>query len=711
MDWRGRLSSGIGWAALVLALAILLLSSLYLAADAEGLGQRFAPAYPWIFVLAALALLTLATTIVLRLWRLWRDVRAGVAGARLQRRLLVFLLLLALPPVGLVYAFGARFIAATVDTWLTANSAEALDEALAIGRIHLDQRLREAERDSARIAAGLAGLGERELFDALERALDDGAAGQLAVFGQDGRLRAIAASDPRLLTTSPPSEDMRLLLRSRGHYAETERDGGALRLRVLRPVGTASGLLLQGLYPLPADYAERLERIEAQAAAVRQGNFLRDALKLAFQLILTLVLLISMLLAILLAFDVARRVVAPVTRLAQATRQVAEGQFDTRLPEAGDDELAFLSRSFNRMVDDLGQARDAQRRGTEEIERQRAFLETILARLSSGVLTVDAEGGLRNGNAAAAGLLGIDPALLQAQPLAALVERQPGLAAFVERLLARLAEGAREFREEIAVRHGDGAQQWLLRGARLPDGGLAVVFDDTTAIDRARRDAAWGEVAQRLAHEVKNPLTPIQLAAERLRRRVMPKLDSAEAEVVDRATNTIVAQVDALKTLVDAFGDYARAPQLQLRALDLNALVCEVLELYPDDPRQRIEARLADDLPAPRADAGRIRQVLHNLIKNAQEAGSGRERLRIEVGSAPCEENGRPGIELWVADDGPGLPPGFDTDWYEPYRTTKPKGAGLGLAIIRKIAEEHGGRLLAGTSEGGGARFALRLPL
>lgn len=711
MDWRRRLSARLGGVALALALALLVLSSLYLAADAEGLGQRYAPAYPYVFALAGAALLALIAAIVSRLWRLRQDVRAGVPGARLSRRLLLVLLLLALPPVALVYAFGARFIAATVDTWLTANTAEAMDEALVIGRLFLEDRLRAAEGDAQRTAASLADLPDVALAEALERALDASQARQFAVYA-DGRLRAIAAADPQSLAQSPPSEDMRLALSARGHYADTEYVDGTPRLRVLTPIqGVPRGRALQGLYALPADYADRLARVEANAAAVRQASFLRDALKLAFQLILTLVLLISVLLAILLAFDVARRLVAPIARLAAATREVAEGRFAARLPDQSDDELGFLARSFNRMVGDLESASAAARSSAEETERQRAFLETVLSRLSSGVLVLDVDGRLLSSNAAAADVLDCELESAIGQPLAVLAARHPANAALVDSILRRHEEGVREFREEVALPRADGRQLLLLRGARLPDAGLVAVFDDTTAIDRARRDAAWAEVARRLAHEVKNPLTPIQLAAERLRRRVMPRLDAEEAEVVDRATHTIVAQVEALKTLVNAFGDYARPPPLQRASIDLNALVTEVLVLYAGDPRQRVEMQLEPGLPMLEADAGRMRQVLHNLIKNAQEASAERDRMWIGVGTGERREGARRWIELWVADDGPGLPPGFDAGWYEPYRTTKTKGTGLGLAIVRKIAEEHGGQLHAEERAGGGARFTLRLPL
>ncbi len=707
---RRRLSVRLGWAVLGLALGLLLLVSLYLAANAEGLGQRYASAYPWVFALAALSLLALAIAIVSRLWRLWRDVRAGVAGARLRRRLLAFLLLLALPPLALVYAFGVRFVAATVDTWMTANTPAALDEALALGRQYLDDRLRAAETETRALAESLRGLPEAEIAAAIESAIDAGSARQFAVYSSDGRLRAIAASDPRALVSAPPGEAMRVQLFARGHYAETEVENDALRLRVLLPIeGGGRGRILQGLFALPEGYAQRLQRIEQHAAAARRAVFLREALKIAFQLILTLVLLVSALLAILLAFDVARRIVAPVARLAAATRAVGEGRFDARVPEVGDDELAFLAKSFNRMVDELDRSRGEARRSSEETERQRAFLETVLARLSSGVLVLDGDACLRSANAAAATLLECDLAARVGAALDA-PGASPALAVLAARVATRRAEGVREFREEVSLGAEAGGRQFLLRGARLPDAGWVLVFDDTTAIDRARRDAAWGEVAQRLAHEVKNPLTPIQLAAERLRRRVMPRLDAGEAEVVDRATHTIVAQVDALKTLVNAFGDYARTPQLTRGAVDLGTLVGDVVELYQGDPRCAVVANVAPDLPRVDADAGRLRQVLHNLIKNAQEAGAERTALRIEVCAAERQDGGQRFVELAVADDGPGLPEGFDASWFEPYRSTKAKGTGLGLAIVRKIAEEHGGTLAAEPNPGGGARFSLRLP-
>jgi nitrogen fixation/metabolism regulation signal transduction histidine kinase len=695
-----------------LALVVLLLASLYLAADAEGFGAANARYYPYVFVAAALALLALALAIVRRLWRLRQQLRQGEPGARLTRRLVLLLVLLALPPVLLVYGFGVRFIGATVDSWLRVNSAEALEDGLAIGQLYLDERLVAAQRSVDAAATRLAGLDDDALDAALEDALDASDAQQLALFEEDGRLRAVAASDPAFLLPAPPEEDMRLALESRGRYAAAERDASGMRLRVLLPVGNAfSGeRVLQGVFGLPPEYAALAQRVEAAVYGQRQAMFLRDALKLAFTLILSFVLLLSLLLAVLLAFDLARRLVAPIARLASATREVAQGRYDAPLPEGQDDELGFLVQSFNRMTRELQVTSASARASAEETERQRANLETVLARLSSGVLVLDADARLRSVNGAAGELLQFDPSRHEGRSPDELRSLMPGAAALFDAIAARLREGAREWREEVALDTDSGRRVLLVRGARLPDAGAVAVFDDTTVIDLARREAAWSEVARRLAHEIKNPLTPIQLAAERLRRRVLPKLEREDAEVLDRATHTIIAQVDALKTMVNSFGDYARPPSLQLISLDLNALAGEVLDLYESDVRLRFLRQFSNELPPLQADAGRIRQVLHNLIKNAIEASADRSAASIEVGTAVRSDSGRAGIELSIADDGPGLPPGFDAQWFEPYRTTKSKGTGLGLAIVAKIAQEHGGRLSAAQRDEGGARFALWLP-
>ena len=697
--------------ALPLVVLALLLGGLYVVAGAQGLGPRYTRWYPAVFVSTLAALLVLAVAIAGQLWRLRRQLRRGEPGARLTRRLLLLLVLLALPPLLLVYGFGTRFIAVTVDSWLPANNVAALSDALALSQRYLDEHIARAriEADAAvRLLETRGGIG---LDAALEDALDAGAARQLVVFEADGRVRALAAADPALLLPpGPPADEARLALRNRNSFVSTERDAGDLRIRVLSRLD--GGRVLQLLFALPADASTQALNVEAAVHAAARAMYLRESLKIAFILILSLVLLLSLFATVLVSFSLARRLVAPVARLASATRLVAEGRFDAQLPEGEDDELGFLVRSFNHMTRELSLSRAKLRTSTEETEQQRAFLATVLAHLSAGVLVVDARLQVRSMNAAARQMLGLAQAADVGWPLSELRRHAPRAAHLVTVLLQRLREGAREWREEVTLDDGEGKLRvLLLRGARLPDEGAVAVFDDATTIDHARRDAAWAEVARRLAHEIKNPLTPIQLAAERLRRRVLPKLDADDARVLDRATHTIVAQVDALKTMVNEFGDYARPTSLALAATDLNLLAGEVLDLYESDPRLELVRRFDPDLPRMTVDAGRIRQVLHNLIKNAIEAGAERERSRIELSTCIINEQERRWVDLQVADDGPGLPEGFDTHWFEPYRSTKPRGTGLGLAIVARIAREHGARFHARHRSEGGALFVLRLPL
>jgi nitrogen fixation/metabolism regulation signal transduction histidine kinase len=329
------------------------------------------------------------------------------------------------------------------------------------------------------------------------------------------------------------------------------------------------------------------------------------------------------------------------------------------------------------------------------------------------VLTWGADGLLRGANAAAGRILGVDPAPFAGRPLSELAAAVPALAPLTEALAARTAEGVREWREELRLPResaGDSGQILVLRGAALPAGedGYVAVFDDETVLNQAQREAAWSEVARRLAHEVKNPLTPIQLSAERLKLRLGGKLESTDAQVLDKATGTIVAQVEALKTLVNAFGDYARPPQLRLERLRINALAGEVLDLYEHDPDLRIVRRLDPADPWIRADAGRLRQLLHNLVKNAIEASSGAPEIELSTRCVDAADGTE--VALSVADRGSGLPPGFDDTWFEPYRSGKPRGSGLGLAVVRKVADEHGARVTAGDRDGGGALFTVWFP-
>lgn len=718
MDARGALNFFFRRALPALAVFALLLASLKLAEDAASDSVRFAAHYRWVLGAAIVALAILVLAIGQRLWRLRSDIRRDTPGARLNRRLLRMLILLAVPSIVVVYGFALRFLDATVENWFSVRLEQGLDNALEIGRIVVDERLRVAEAASTQLAGQLADEPAASAQGLLDAEIDRLGATQLTVFGNDGRVQATASSDPRHL--DPPLPDSALLMRVQGErrYAAAEPLGDALVLRVVLPIAANGEVrrgqerLLQGFFPLPDRLQPLTRGVEMASFDFQRLKFLRGSLKLTFALILTFVLLLSVLVVVLAAFGVARRLVAPVGRLAAATRAVGAGRYDTPLPPASDDELGFLVRSFAEMTRELEFAGARAQKSTRETEQQRAWLEAVLERLSAGVLGFDRDGRLRVANRAAEAILGVTLSRHLGRTLLEVKGERADLAGFVDPLARHLRENLREWREEVVVDTVAGRRMLMLRGAALPEqAGYVAVFDDLTVLNRAQRDAAWGEVARRLAHEVKNPLTPIQLAAERLRRRFLGRLSPEEGELIDRATHTIVTQVEALKTMVNAFGDYARPPQLATRPVALHALLGEVLDLYENDQRISLTRRFAAGEPQVRVDAVRLRQALHNLLKNALEAIGESRKPQIQVTTRLAHTDEQDWVELVVADNGPGLPTDFGDRWFEPYTTSKPKGTGLGLAVVKKIVEEHGGSVHAGNRAQGGAEFVLRLPL
>jgi len=411
----------------------------------------------------------------------------------------------------------------------------------------------------------------------------------------------------------------------------------------------------------------------------------------------------------------ARRLVAPLQDLVAGTRAVAKGDFDTHVPIPARDDIGFLVHSFNDMTLRLAEARQEAELSQQAVEAERANLEAILANLSTGVVALERDLRVRVANQAASAILGSE--LRGGEILPGDAVAQTMLERFGAYCRARLESGDTDWREQVVLR-AEGSRRVLnFACAALPGdddaaGGYVIVFDDISGLLQAQRDAAWGEVARRLAHEIKNPLTPIQLSAERMRRRYLAHMNATDAQVLDRATHTIIQQVEAMKEMVDAFRDYARAPDLDIARFDLNQLVLEVCELYRvRELELKLRLHLDEALPAIEADSGRVRQILHNLVTNAVEALHGRPGGQIDVHTRRRDVDGQRMIEISVEDNGPGFPVHALEQIFEPYVTTKPKGTGLGLAIVKKIAEEHGGSIEAENRPESGARVSVLLPV
>lgn len=445
--------------------------------------------------------------------------------------------------------------------------------------------------------------------------------------------------------------------------------------------------------------------------------FLREPLKNTFTLTLTVVLMLSLLAAIYGAFVLSRRLVTPIQDLVAATRAVAAGDFDTQLPSPTRDEIGFLINSFNDMTQRLAAARREASLSQALVEAERTNLEVILARLSTGVVALDADLRIRTANQASGAILNVDLSNCVGDYLPDVAKNEPLLEQFVDVAQVHLSAGETEWREQIVLRGEVGRRVLTCACTALPGdedrpAGYVVVFDDITALLQAQRDAAWGEVARRLAHEIKNPLTPIQLSAERLRRRYLDEMPADEAQVLDRATHTIVQQVEAMKEMVNAFSDYARAPDMDMDNFDLDKLVHEVVDLYrTQDTGVTIVVTSDPTMPPLEADIGRIRQILHNLIRNATEALENVSEPRIDVHASAAEFGGIEFVQIKVEDNGPGFDTASISQIFDPYVTTKPKGTGLGLAIVKKLVEEHVGTILAKNHKDGGAVISIRLPI
>jgi nitrogen fixation/metabolism regulation signal transduction histidine kinase len=697
--WLGWLAAG--WLA---ALALLL--------DGSGaaLEPRLDPSSNWVIGSAAIALLVLLFASLLQVAGLVQAARRREAGARLSWRLLRQMLLVALLPLLLLYLAALKFINSSIEGWFVPDIAQGFQNALAVPQRVMELEQLRFQGELRELAGAFQGQ-PAEVRDALLlEALDELGAVELTLFDGDRGVLASFAADPRFVLPRYPELVPAAYAAERDYLFQLEPREDGYVLHLLLALGNGRNApLLQARFPLDPVLQTLAARIEDQARAYQRLSYLRGALRYTLSAVLSFVLLASALGAVFLALVLARRISQPIQRLAAATEAVAEGDLEVQLSEQGDDELTALARAFNRMTRRLAEADQRVRAGQMQLETERAYLAAVIERISSGVITFDARLRLTTANSAAHDLLESELLSLRGLTTAELAVALPAAAALLLALERGYLGGSAEWREEVVLADD---RRLFLRAARLPeDAGLVAIFDDAGEVGRLQRETAWGEVARRLAHEIKNPLTPIQLAAERLRHRYLAKLGSEEGQVLDRATQTIVNQVDALKTMVNAFSEYAKAPRLRPERQALLPLVAEIVELYRGEERLEFSVSIDPQLPPLRLDSGRIRQLLHNLISNACEASPAPAKLRMQINAQLVNESSRALVELVVSDDGPGIDPAIIERIFEPYVSTKPKGSGLGLAIVKRIIDEHGGQIRAEQTESGGARFRIRLPV
>jgi len=705
-------------ALVVLLVSLVLVSNVQ--QDASGENQP----YVWVLVLTVFALMVVAAAIFHRVISLTRKVREHAPGAMLSARWVRYFLVLSLPPALIVYFFSAYFLTRTVDSWFDVGVEKALGDSLELGQQFLENRTLEVRNQVRRLIREIDNPGDD--VDAVRSTLlaNVSASGPLELSVMEGDGRMVVSANIDMLANLPerPGDYALLQALDRGEYAAVEPVAdGILRIRVIQrlPVNVPGRqeYLLQAIYPLPESITTLANEIEKEYHRYQNLSFLREPLKQSFILILSLVLLLTVLLAILAALNVARKLVSPISKLAQATRVIAAGDLTHEVKAETRDELGFLVQSFNEMTEALTSASHEAEQSRAQLQTQSEYLETVLGSLTSGVLTVGDNQKVVTANAAATQILGVPSGFFAGQSLSERAEKFPLLAPLFALIWNQIGRGTAEWKREIRLQVYGQTLVLLVRGSRLGKdishaGGSVIVFDDVTILNQAQREAAWAEVARRLAHEVKNPLTPIRLAAERLRMKLMSKLDEKDGVMLDSATGTIVSQVEALRELVDAFGDYAQGPQSVRAPIKLDQLVRDVVALYQhEDQRVQFHLKLIAGPTGLAADSGQIRQLLHNLVVNSSEAVAKDENAEVHIRTRLITQAGKKWLELEVSDRGPGYPATVLEKPFEPYVTFKANGSGLGLAICRKIVSEHDGRITIHNPAIGGACTTIILPI
>jgi PAS domain S-box-containing protein len=686
---------------------------LYLLSSASANTGLFSHHYSSLLILTGVLALGLSALVGYQLWQLRIKLKEQVFGAKLMLRLTIFFSLIAILPGLLVYAVSVQFLGKSIESWFDIRVEKALEGGLSLGRNSLETGLKELGKKGQLLSQILADQTPAQYNATLARLVDKSEAQEASIFNMEGKLIA-----SNVKSNKPQSGlDQQILKEAMQHGIYSSVDtlpDNRLVWHVLVPLNTGHSLgerrILQFIQPVPEQFSTDAETVQTVYRDYQELTLSRLGLKRLFGITLTLSLLIVLLSAVSAAFILSGRLSAPLAALAEGTRAVAQGNFSGNYPVQSRDELGALTVLFNQMTAQLSDAKKLGEQQQSQVENAKGYLESILTHLSSGVMVVDEQFRLRLANTSAEQILGVPLRSMNGKTLIEIMHEHALFRPFANMVVAAATESAgNEWQRQIERISKNGDQMLLLRGTRLTtaiEQGYAIVFDDITPLLQAERQAAWGEVARRLAHEIKNPLTPIQLSAERLQHKLSEKLDEPDAQLLQRATQTIVSQVAAMKNMVADFADYARAPAPTLLLLDMHQLLNEVMGLYEANSSP-ILLQLKASQTGLNGDATRLRQVVHNLLHNAHDALQQVAQPQIVLTTSSTSTE----FHLAVRDNGSGISEPVLARVFEPYMTTKIKGTGLGLPIVKKIVEEHGGRITIENISSGGTQVNVTLPL
>ena len=674
--------------------------------------------YTIVLILSGFFILSLIAIIANQIKKLFRNIKKDVIGSRLSARLVISFTLMAVIPGLIVYLVSVNFLTRSIESWFNVKVESALDGGLKLGQKALDIMLTDMQLKAERMALSLSSLPETSQYAALSDLREKTGIQDATIISDQGKIIAVSSNDAESFLPALPTL-IQLKQAENNIYGKIEPiTNKGLYLRVLAPINGTSvsneRLILQILQPVPNSLSTLAESVQDVFQDYQKLSYSRDSLKLIFSITLTLVLMLAILTAVAIGFLLSRKLSEPLALLAEGTKKIAKGNFKTILPEKGKDELGVLVRSFNSMTRQLDRATQTSENNQIRLESARSYLETVLAHLSSGVIVINDAMEIKSFNIAASKILQVDLSKNKDQLLTSISNKNKLLKDFVVSIQEEIKTSNRKMQPEIIkqfeVRYEKNNQVLSLQITTLPQNKVnnyVLMIDDITMMIQAQRNAAWSEVARRLAHEIKNPLTPIQLSAERIKHKLGSKLNKDDTEILDKAVSTIVNQVDAMKTMVNEFSEYARAPKLNLESTDINETIIEICHLF-ENSGIKITTNLLKRLPKIKVDVNMMRQVLINLIQNSQDAMvNNTKKPSIKINTNKYKNY----LILSIEDNGPGFSEDILKKAFEPYVTTKSHGTGLGLAIVKKIIEEHEGTIVIENIKSGGSHINIQLPI
>ena len=674
--------------------------------------------YTVVLILSGIFILSLIAIIANQIKKLFGNIKKDVMGSRLSMRLVISFTLMAVIPGLIVYLVSVNFLTRSIESWFNVKVESALDGGLKLGQKALDIMLTDLELKAGRMALTLSSMPTTSQYAALSDLREKTGVQDATIISDQGKIIAVSSNDAESFLPALPTL-IQLKQAENNIYGKIEPiKNKGLYLRVLAPINGAAisneRLILQILQPVPDSLTTLAESVQDVFQDYQKLSYSRDSLKVIFSITLTLVLMLAILTAVAIGFLLSRKLSEPLALLAEGTKKIAKGNFKTMLPEKGKDELGVLVRSFNSMTRQLDQATQTSENNQIRLESARSYLETVLAHLSSGVIVINDDMEIKSFNIAASKILQIDLSKNTNQLITSISNKNKLLNDFVvsiqEEIKAASSKKHFEIIKQFEIKYEKNNQILSLQITPLPQNKVknyVLMIDDITMMIQAQRDAAWSEVARRLAHEIKNPLTPIQLSAERIKHKLGSKLNKEDTDILDKAVSTIVNQVDAMKTMVNEFSEYARAPKLNLELTDINETIKEISHLF-ENSGIKITTTLLKGLPKIKVDVNMMRQVLINLIQNAQDAMiNNTKKPSIKINTNKYKNY----LILSIEDNGPGFSADILKKAFEPYVTTKSHGTGLGLAIVKKIIEEHEGTIVVENIKSGGANINIQLPI